>query len=100
LLTLLGVPVEDVYREYLLTNDQLVPALEPIVTAFTRAGGDPQQLWTVLGVDRAYLDRAFAAVDEEYGSIADYFADGLGIDAQAQDELRDRYLTVTPPASP
>ncbi len=41
LLTLLGVPVEDVYREYLLTNDQLIPALEPIVTAFARAGGDP-----------------------------------------------------------
>jgi protein-tyrosine phosphatase len=98
LLTLLGVPVEDVYREYLLTNDQLVPALEPIVTAFTRAGGDPQQLWTVLGVDGAYLDRAFATVDEEYGTIADYFADGLGIDDQAQDELRDRYLTLTPPA--
>ena len=99
LLTLLGVPVEDVYREYLLTNDQLIPALEPIVTAFALAGGDPEQLWPVLGVDRAYLDRAFAAVDEAYGTIAAYFADGLGLDEQAQDELRARYLTVTPPAA-
>lgn len=98
LLTLLGVPAADVYREYLLTNDQLFPALEPMVTAFARAGGDPEQLRPVLGVDRAYLDRAFAAVDQEYGTIAGYFADGLGIDEQAQDELRDRYLTVTPPA--
>lgn len=57
-----------------------------------------EQLRPVLGVDRAYLDRAFAAVDQEYGTIAGYFADGLGIDEQAQDELRDRYLTVTPPA--
>ena len=99
MLTLLGVPVEDVYREYLLTNDQLIPALEPIVTAFALAGGDPDQLWPGLGVDRAYLDGAFAGGDEAYGTIAAYFADGLGLDEQAQDELRARYLTVTPPAA-
>lgn len=98
LLTLLGVPTEDVYREYLLTNDQLIPALEPIFTAFARAGGEPAQLRPVLGVDRAYLERAFGAVHEQYGTIEGYFADGLGIDAQDQEELRDRYLTLTPPA--
>ena len=58
----MGVPTDDVYREYLLTNDQLIPALEPIFTAFAAAGGDPAVLRPVLGVDRAYLERAFSAM--------------------------------------
>lgn len=91
-LALMGVPREDVYAEYLLTNDQLIPALAPIFAAFEAAGGDPRQLRPVLGVDRAYLARAFAALDDGFGSIESYFADGLGIDTDDQDQLRLRFL--------
>jgi protein-tyrosine phosphatase len=96
-LSLLGVPRDDVYAEYLLTNDQLIPALESIFAAFEAAGGDRAVLRPVLGVDRAYLDRAFATMDQAYGSVQSYLADGLGIPADQQEELRARFLT--PPAA-
>ncbi|MDN5763208.1 MAG: tyrosine-protein phosphatase [Microlunatus sp.] len=92
-LTLMGVPDEQVYREYLLTNDQLIPALEPVFTAFEQAGGNRALLLPVLGVRREYLGRAFAEVLDRFGSIEGYFADGLGVDANDQEELRQRYLT-------
>jgi protein-tyrosine phosphatase len=92
LLTILGVDEEHVYREYLLTNDQLLPALKPLLDQFDEAGGDSSLLIAVLGVDRSYLETAFDEVRTRYGTVEDYFTEGLGIEAAAQDELRDRYL--------
>jgi protein-tyrosine phosphatase len=91
-LTLMGVGRDAVFTEYLLTNDQLIPALTSIFDAFTDAGGDPALLRPVLGVDRTYLARAFAVMENRYGTIESYFADGLGIDATDQQRLRDSYL--------
>jgi protein tyrosine/serine phosphatase len=48
-------------------------------------------------VGRAYLDRAFSTMDQTYGSVQSYLADGLGIPADQQEELRARFLT--PPAA-
>lgn len=99
LLSLLGVPREDVLAEYLLTNDQLIPALQPVFDAFAAAGGDPAMLRPVLGVDRRYLERAFAVMEETYGSIENYVGEGLGLDAAERTELRS-LLLLDPPAGP
>lgn len=91
-LTLMGVGKDDVYHDYLLTNDRLVPALKPVFDDFAAAGGDPKLLLPVLGVDATYLDAAFTEVDAKFGGIEGYFADGLGVDEAAQQRLRDLYL--------
>ncbi|WP_374609766.1 tyrosine-protein phosphatase, partial [Gordonia sp. (in: high G+C Gram-positive bacteria)] len=75
LLTLLGVPKDDVYRDYLLTNERLIPSLTPIFDGFAAAGGDPELLVGVLGVDSGYLDAAFDEVDKRYGGIEGYFGE-------------------------
>ncbi|QHD84542.1 protein-tyrosine-phosphatase [Gordonia sp. JH63] len=93
LLTLLGVPKDDVYRDYLLTNERLIPSLTPIFDGFAAAGGDPELLVGVLGVDSGYLDAAFGEVDKRYGGIEGYFGEALGLGAADQKALRDRYLT-------
>ena len=41
--------------EYLITNDLLLPALQPVFDQFRDAGGDPAVLVPVFGVDPAYL---------------------------------------------
>lgn len=92
LLTLLGVERGDVYTDYLLTNDLLVPSFAPVIDRFAAAGGDRSLLEPILGVRAANLDAAFDAVDRTFGSIAGYFTDGLGVDAAAQDRLRERFL--------
>ncbi len=98
LLSVLGVSEDDVYREYLLTNEQLLPALEPLFRRFEAHGAPRELLVPVLGVDRSYLDEAFAAVRAEFGTIERYLADGLGITPEEQAMLRDRLTEPAPRA--
>jgi protein-tyrosine phosphatase len=43
----------------------------------------------VLGVDPAYLHESLDEMESRFGSIEGYFADGLGIDCDDQQVLRD-----------
>ena len=88
LLMLVGVSDDDVMEEYLLTNEQLVPQLGPVLGAFEAAGGDPDLLLPVVGVRPEYLNAALEEMRSRFGTIAGYFTDGLGMDAAAQDALR------------
>jgi len=92
LLTLLGVSEDDVYREYLLTNEQLLPALEPLFQRFEAHGAPRELLVPVLGVDRSYLDTAFDTMHAAFGTIEQYYAVGLGISRAEQEQLRERLL--------
>ncbi len=94
LLLLLGVSDEDVLDDYLLTNESLVPALQPMVDKFASIGGDPQLLAPVIGVRKEYLDAARAEMESRYGNIEGYFSTGLGLSAQTIDALRSG-LVVT-----
>ncbi len=89
ILTLLGVPDDDVLADYLLTNTYLLPALKPYFDNFAAAGGDPELLRPVLGVEAAYLQTAQTEMRDRFGTIEDYFADGLRIDADGQQRLRE-----------
>ena len=83
-LLLLGVSGEDVMSDYLLTNRDLLPSLEPVYQRFRAAGGDPHLLDPVLGVDEAYLQTALDELTARFGSIEAYFTEGLGIDGETQ----------------
>ena len=88
-LLLLGASEDDVLADYELTNRDLLPALGPVFDRFRAAGGDPELLRPVLGVDRRYLEAALDEMNTRFGSIQGYFSDGLGIDADSQDTLRE-----------
>ena len=90
ILTFLGVSKEDVMREYMLTNHQLLPALQPVMEKFRTAGGDPQLLQSVLGVRAEYLEAAFAEMRKKFGSLEGYLADGLNLDAPTRERLREK----------
>jgi len=91
-LLFLGVDEEDVYHDYLQTNVQLLPALEPMLKPFVEAGGDPEALKPVLGVDRSYLGTAIDLAREKYGSIEGYMREGLELDDEILEALRARLL--------
>ncbi|WP_298440777.1 tyrosine-protein phosphatase [Gordonia sp. (in: high G+C Gram-positive bacteria)] len=91
-LTLMGVPTEDVYTDYLLTNDRLLPALSPIIAKFEGMGGQADAINAVLGVEKDYLDVAFSLVEKGWGSFDGYAEKVLGLDASAIGALRERYL--------
>jgi len=91
-LMLLGVSEKDVFYDYELTNRDLLPALKPLFEHFRAAGGDPDVLKPVLGVQAAYLQASLDEMKQKFGSIEGYFADGLGIDADGQQRLRDALI--------
>jgi len=91
-LLLLGVSREDVRADYQFTNRDLLPALAPVFDRFAAAGGDPELLRPVLGVDARYLAAAMDEMSNRFGSIEGYFNDGLGIDRAGRNALRSALL--------
>ncbi|WP_455377191.1 tyrosine-protein phosphatase [Petrachloros mirabilis] len=91
LLTLLGVPKDKVVEDYLRSNDYILPAYKKAIDAFVAGGGDPGIPPAVLGVKKEYLDAAFDEMQTKYGSIEQYFSEGLGLDAAQQQALRNLY---------
>lgn len=87
LLLLCGVSQRDVEHDFLLTNRDLLPFLAPVFESFEAAGGDPDLLQVVLGVDVNYLRASIDQIRLVFGSVESWFADALGLDAAAQAEL-------------
>ena len=92
LLTLLGVPTETIMEDYLRSNDYIIPMYQEAIDAFVAAGGEEGIPTSILGVRREYLEAAFDEMETQFGTIENYFAEGLGIDAEQQDAIRMVYL--------
>lgn len=91
LLLLLGVADDLVMEEYMLTNEQLLPALEPLFEQFESAGGDRELLIPVVGVRESYLLAALDEMKKRFGTIEGYFTGGLGFEVEALDTLREAF---------
>ena len=94
LLTLLGVPKDQVYADYLRSNEYILPAYKKYIDQFVAEGGDQSIPVDILGVKPEYLQASFDEVKTQYGNIEGYFDKGLGIDKSDQQRLRDRFLIV------
>jgi protein-tyrosine phosphatase len=92
--SLLGVPYDEVMKDFLASNRNVVPKYRAEVEAFAARGGDPALLVPVLTVMPEYLDAAFDEVRRSFGSIEGYFGEGLGLDDRAQQAIRDRFVTT------
>ncbi|MEU7729674.1 tyrosine-protein phosphatase [Streptomyces sp. NPDC040724] len=88
LLMVLGVRDDDVLADYLLTNDALLPALQPTIDTFASIGGDPQLLQPVISVRPEYLNAARNEMESRYQNIEGYFLKGLGVAPATVDRLR------------
>jgi protein-tyrosine phosphatase len=93
LFRLLGVPEDQLLEDYLLTNTELLPMVQPWMDQFAAGGGDPGLLMPILGVQQSYLDAAFAQLEESYHSVEDYFVTGLGLSPATLDALRERLIS-------
>jgi protein-tyrosine phosphatase len=88
LLLLLGVSDELVMREYLLTNEELLPAEKPLLDRFRAAGVGPDVILPLVAVEPDYLAAALDEMRKDFGAIEGYFATALGIDEAGQAALR------------
>lgn len=92
LLTLLGVPRETVIKDFLRSNEYILPLYKKTIDDFVKAGGEPGIPTAILGVKASYLEAAFNEVQRVYGSMDRYFSEGLGIDAEKQKALKAAFL--------
>jgi protein-tyrosine phosphatase len=74
------------------TNDYTLPQFKQVIDSFVAAGGERAIAEAIFGVKPEYLEASFDEMHKQYGTIARYFSEGLGIDATGQNALRALYL--------
>ncbi|MDA0339899.1 MAG: tyrosine-protein phosphatase, partial [Proteobacteria bacterium] len=78
LLEVLGVPRHTIYADFDLTNQFLIRDMDALAEKYP----DMQSLevfHTMLSAHPDYLTTAYNALDEQWGGIKGYLADGLGV---------------------
>ena len=95
---LLGVHADDIMADYLLTNtagDQSARVAAAAAGIRDRYGAamDDAAIATLMGVEAAYLDTAFAAIRARHGSVAAYARDVLGVDDTWREPVEARLVS-------
>ena len=83
ILSVLGVPRETVMEDFLLTNYYTAAATEKrlrVIRVFSLFRADTDALRPLFGVEPAYLEAAFEAIDKNYGDLDAYRRTALGLD--------------------
>lgn len=94
---LLGVHHDDLVADYLLTltagdPQRRVAAAAPGIRARYGAQMDDETVLALMGVEPDYLDTAFAAIAERYGTVERYADEVLGVDATRRQALAMRLI--------
>ncbi len=94
---LAGVHPDDIAADYLLTNNPARMAQRlPLVAQSIRevSGRDPDEaaVMTAMGVDTLYLDTAFAAIAERFGSTDAYLEQALGVSPARREAIAARLI--------
>lgn len=96
LLSALGVPRHAVYADYLLESPDLRRSRRARTTALLETlVGSPVSAGAIevfSGVERAYLDLSFVAIEREFGGLEAYQREALGLDAALRDALNARLV--------
>jgi protein-tyrosine phosphatase len=81
-----------VTEDYLQTNTDLLPMVQPWLDQFSAVGGDPELLRPIVGVQESHLESALEQVRSSYGDIEGYFTQGLGLSGETVEKLRANLL--------
>jgi protein-tyrosine phosphatase len=96
ILKLLGVSDEDIFHDYLKTNENRKEANEHILEGYRQKGLTEAQLDALsmlYSAKKEYLESAFNAIESEYGSFENYIENGLSINSSEIESLKHLYLT-------
>lgn len=95
LLTMLGVPRDAIYADYLASAGRQNTATIERTSEIMRAGLGfelaPAALAAICSVRADYLDESFAAIAESHGSVDQYFA-AAGLDSARRTRIRNNLL--------
>ena len=91
----IGVSREDAINDYMKTNEYTAKRIDEMISKIELMSlyqTDGELLRPLLGVEREYLEAAFKAAENEYGSIENYIRSGLNISEKEIQQLRSFLL--------
>lgn len=95
LLRILGVDMETIMEDFLLTNEFLKEQTRSIVNQVSRKTSDERIIHLVAklnSVEECYLVDFFNTIDRDYGSFDDFVSSKLGMTQEDIDVLKEKYL--------
>ena len=99
LMTLLGASREDVYHEYLRSNESIDAQMQRQQAraqagkdTFSISGLKPEVVRTMMGTEPSYIDAMFRQIDAKYGSFDAYTRDGLKLTGAQIAQLRKNLI--------
>lgn len=95
ILTILGVSEDDIFNDYMKTNEQRAAANLLILDEAKQNGycnAQLEGLEKLMSVDASYLEEMYKTISECFGSFADYIADGLAIKQEEIELMKQIYL--------
>ena len=91
ILLALDVPKETVMADYLATNHYMAEYINKTITMVKWGSlfqADAEALRPVLGVEKRFINEAFTAIEEHFGSIENYLEKGLGLTTEKRNRLK------------
>ena len=95
LLRVLGVPQDVIVRDYMLSKEHSLASRKNELRLLRLFKGDEaaDKLEVIMGVEEAWIEAAFATIDERWGSFDNYMREGLGLSDDDIARLRTNLLT-------
>lgn len=91
----LGVPEQTVINDFMLTNEYTKDKINQYIWMI-RFGSffqtDPEKIRPLLGVEQSFIEAGIDQMKKEYGSVDNYFREGLELSDTDLQQLRDRFL--------
>lgn len=88
LLSALGVDMETIIQDYLLTNTYADLSVDTVLKQYNLANiKQAEALYTLLTVDQDYLLKALYTIEEHYGSVEVFLTEQLDVDIPLMREL-------------
>jgi protein-tyrosine phosphatase len=90
---ILEVDPDEVMADYLASGPIVAAMLEPMREGIEARGIDLTALAPAMTVEPEYLDTSFEVMVREFGTLASYLTDGLGLPEDFQDRMAASLLT-------
>lgn len=94
LLRILGVPQDTVLRDYMESKSHMLAARKTQLRLIRLMKGEEaaDKLAIMMGVEEAWLEASFEAIDQRWGNFDNYVADGLDLSSPEIQQLRSTLL--------
>ena len=91
---ILGVSDEDIFEDYLYTNECIKEDVKQLLGQFVSSGSavSKEAVMLLFTAQKQFLAAAFDEIDKQFGSFDGYLENVLGADSEMRRRLKDKYL--------